>query len=60
MGLFLIIVITTAAFRVGEGGLVHFTLIKKKIKMFLIYKEIQMGTQKSYVKKGFLIYEEMR
>ncbi len=29
--------------------------------MFLIYKEIQMGAvEKSYMKKSFLIYEEMR
>jgi hypothetical protein len=29
--------------------------------MFLIYKEIQKGAvAKSYMKKGFLIYEEMR
>jgi hypothetical protein len=29
--------------------------------MFLIYKEIQMGSvAKSYMRKGFLIYEEMR
>jgi hypothetical protein len=34
------------------------TLIKKKI---LIYKEIQIGAvAKSYMRKGFLIYEEMR
>jgi hypothetical protein len=34
-------------------------LIKKK-KMFLIYKEIQMGLgAKSYMRKGFLIYEEI-
>jgi hypothetical protein len=34
------------------------TLIKKKI--FLIYKEIQSGAvAKSYMRKGFLIYEEM-
>jgi hypothetical protein len=33
------------------------TLIKKN---FLIYKEIQMGSgAKSYMRKGFLIYEEM-
>jgi len=38
----------------GEGA-----LIKKKI--FLIYKENQMGAVvKSYMRKGFLIYEEMR
>jgi hypothetical protein len=30
------------------------------IKIFLIYKEIQMGSgAKSYMRKGFLIYEEM-
>ncbi len=35
------------------------TLIKKK-KNFLIYKEIQMGSgAKSYMRKGFLKYEEM-
>jgi hypothetical protein len=29
--------------------------------MFLIYKEIQNGAvAKSYMRKGFLIYEEMR
>jgi hypothetical protein len=38
------------------------TMIKKKIKIFfLIYKEIQSGAvAKSYIRKGFLIYEEMR
>jgi hypothetical protein len=36
-------------------------LIKKKIKIFLIYKVIQNGAvAKSYMRKGFLIYEEMR
>ncbi len=36
-------------------------LIKKEIKIFLIYKEIKMGSgAKSYMRKGFLIYEEMR
>jgi hypothetical protein len=35
-------------------------LIKKENKIFLIYKEIQMGSgAKSYTRKGFLIYEEM-
>ncbi len=30
-------------------------------KIFLLYKEIQMGSvAKSYIRKGFLIYEEMR
>jgi hypothetical protein len=34
---------------------------KKEKKIFLIYKEIQMGAvAKSYMRKGFLIYEEMR
>jgi hypothetical protein len=34
---------------------------KKENKIFLIYKEIQSGAfAKSYIKKGFLIYEEMR
>jgi hypothetical protein len=34
---------------------------KKGKKIFLIYKEIQMGAvAKSYMRKGFLIYEEMR
>ncbi len=37
------------------------TLIKKKINFFLIYKKIQSGAvAKSYMRKGFLIYEEMR
>jgi hypothetical protein len=34
---------------------------KKEIKIFLIYKEIQMGAvAKSNMRKGFLFYEEMR
>jgi hypothetical protein len=34
---------------------------KKENKIFLIYKEIQSGAvAKSCVRKGFLIYEEMR
>jgi hypothetical protein len=34
---------------------------KKESKIFLIYKEIQSGAvEKSYLRKGFLIYEEMR
>jgi hypothetical protein len=34
---------------------------KKENKIFLIYKEIQSGAvAKSYMRKGFLIYEEMR
>jgi hypothetical protein len=34
---------------------------KKENKIFLIYKEIQMGSgATSYMRKVFLIYEEMR
>ncbi len=34
---------------------------KKEYKIFLTYKEIQSeAVAKSYVRKGFLIYEEMR
>jgi hypothetical protein len=34
---------------------------KKEKEIFLIYKEIQRGSvAKSYMRKGFLIYEEMR
>ncbi len=34
---------------------------KKENLIFLIYKEIQNGAiAKSYMRKGFLIYEEMR
>jgi hypothetical protein len=34
---------------------------EKENKIFLIYKEIQNGAvAKSYMKKGFLIYEEVR
>ncbi len=33
---------------------------EKENKIFLIYKEIQMGSgARSYIRKGFLIYEEM-
>jgi hypothetical protein len=32
---------------------------KKENIIFLIYKEIQSGAE-SYMRKGFLIYEEMR
>jgi hypothetical protein len=38
----------------------HYT-DKKENKIFLIYKEIQMGSDaKSNMRKGFLIYKEMR
>jgi hypothetical protein len=34
---------------------------KKEKKIFLVYKEVQKGAvAKSYMRKGFLIYEEMR
>ncbi len=34
---------------------------KKENTIFLIYKEMQMGSgAKSYMRKGFLTYEEMR
>jgi hypothetical protein len=34
---------------------------KKEKEIFLKYKEVQMGSvAKSYMRKGFLIYEEMR
>jgi hypothetical protein len=34
---------------------------KKENKSFLIYKEIHMGAvAKSYMRKGFLMYEKMR
>ncbi len=37
------------------------SLIKKGNQIFLIYKEIQSrAVAKSYIRKGFLIYEEMR
>ncbi len=35
--------------------------VKREKKIFFIYEEIQMGPgAKSYMTKGFLIYEEMR
>jgi hypothetical protein len=37
------------------------TPIKEENEISLIYKEIQMGSvAKSYMRKGFQIYEEMR
>jgi hypothetical protein len=34
---------------------------KKEMKVFLIHKEIQNGAvEKSYMRRGFLIYKEMR
>jgi hypothetical protein len=43
----------------GRGGAIWYT-DKKENKIFLIYHEIQMGSgAKSYMRNGFLIYEEM-
>jgi hypothetical protein len=43
----------------GKRGL--FYTDKKENEIFLINKEFQMGlVAKSYMRKGFLIYEEMR
>ncbi len=40
---------------------IHFCTDKKENQIFLIFKEIQRGAvAKSYMRKGFLIYEEMR
>jgi hypothetical protein len=40
---------------------IQITLIKNKNKIFLIYRKIQSGAvAKSYMRKGSLIYEEMR
>jgi hypothetical protein len=40
------------------GGRAHTD--KEENKIFLIYREIQMGSDAmSYMRKGFLIYEEM-
>ncbi len=45
--------------RQGEGDTA--CTDKKENKIFLIYKEIQMESgEKSYMRKGFLIYEEMQ
>jgi hypothetical protein len=46
--------------QIHMGGILPCT-DKKENENFLIYKEIQNGAvAKSYVRKGFLIYEEMR
>jgi hypothetical protein len=45
----------------GPGFLAVGCTDKKEHKIFLIYKEIQNdAVAKSYMRKGFLIYEEMR
>jgi hypothetical protein len=47
-------------FHLTELNFAHNT-DKKKNQIFLIYKEIQSGAvAKSHMRKGFLIYEEMR
>jgi hypothetical protein len=49
----------TLLYRLGVISLLV-TLIKKENEIFLIDKEIQMGSvAKSYMRKGFLTYEEM-
>jgi hypothetical protein len=46
-------------FKITQYRIVHTD--KKEKQIFLIYKEIQSGAvAKSYMRKGFLIYEEMR
>jgi hypothetical protein len=46
--------------RTSEQGRNHYT-DKKEKKIFHTYKEIKMGAvAKSYIRKGFLIYERMR
>jgi hypothetical protein len=47
---------TTECVPMGHGRYTD----KKENQIFLIYKEIQSGAvAKSYMRKGFLIYEEM-
>jgi hypothetical protein len=46
---------------VFNQSLTIYTLIKKENQIFHIYKEILIGAvAKSYPRKGFLIYKEMR
>jgi hypothetical protein len=48
-------------FRPRNSKLVFLYTDKKENQIFLIYKEIQNGAvAKSYMRKGFLIYVEMR
>jgi hypothetical protein len=45
----------------GQGHCTGITDKKRKSKIFLINKEIQNGAvAKSYMRKGFLLYEELR
>ncbi len=47
------------AFAIGAVTVIHTD--KKENLIFLIYKDIQMGSgAKSYMRKFFLIYEKMR
>jgi hypothetical protein len=47
--------------RISVGIFRSHTDKKKEIKIFLLFKEIQSGAgAKSYMRKGFLIYEERR
>ncbi len=44
-----------------SSGMFFHCTVKKENKTFLLYKEIQKGAvAKSYMRKGFLIYEEKR
>jgi hypothetical protein len=54
--------LTTQSQIVITGGIFAYGYTdKKEKKIFVIYKEIQMGSgAKSYMRKGFLKYEEMR
>jgi hypothetical protein len=48
-------------FRPRNSKLIFLDTDKKENQIFLIYKKIQRGAvAKSYMRKGFLIYEEMR
>jgi hypothetical protein len=45
----------------GKKSAKKYALINNKNEIFFKYKEIEMGSSaKSYMRKGFLIYEEMR
>jgi hypothetical protein len=46
---------------VGTINIVWYSIYTDKKKIFLIYREIQSGAvAKSYIRNGFLIYEEMQ
>jgi hypothetical protein len=47
-------------FAVGRTRFISYYTNKKEKKIFLMYKEVQKGAvAKSYMRKGFLIYEEI-